>query len=45
MAAPPPLRADEVLRVLRVLAPVTVDPSVVLVGGQAVEFWARFLGL
>jgi hypothetical protein len=24
---------------------VTVDPSVVLVGGQAVEFWARFLGL
>jgi hypothetical protein len=45
MAAPPPLRADEVLRVLRVLAPVTADPSVVLVGGQAVEFWARFLGL
>jgi hypothetical protein len=27
------------------LAPVTADPSVVLVGGQAVEFWARFLGL
>jgi hypothetical protein len=45
MAAPPPLRADEVLRVLRVLAPVTADPSVVLVGGQAVDFWARFLGL
>jgi hypothetical protein len=24
---------------------VTADPSVVLVGGQAVEFWAHFLGL
>lgn len=44
MAAPPPLRADEVLRILRVLAPVTADPSVVLIGGQAVEFWARFVG-
>jgi hypothetical protein len=27
------------------LGPVTADPSVVLVGGQAVYFWARFLGL
>ena len=45
VAAAPPLDADEVLRVLRLLAPVTADPSVVLVGGQAVAYWARILGL
>ena len=45
MAAPPPLRWGEVLRVLQTLRPVTADPSVVLVGGQAVAYWARILGL
>ncbi len=45
MAAPPPLRSHEVIRVLQMLGPVTADPSVVLVGGQAVAYWARILGL
>lgn len=45
MAATPPLRADEVVRILSVLVPLTTDRSVVLVGGQAVAFWARFLGV
>ena len=45
MAAPPPLRSDEVVRVLQRLAPVTADRSVILVGGQAVFYWSRILGL
>jgi hypothetical protein len=45
VAAPPPLRSDEVLRVLKTLAPVTADRSVVLVGGQAVFYWASILGV
>jgi hypothetical protein len=44
-AAKPPLSADEVVRILRLLAPVIADRAVVLVGGQAVAFWARFLGI
>ncbi len=43
MAAKPPLRHEEVQRVLRVLEPLTIDRRVVLVGGQAVAFWMRFL--
>lgn len=43
MAAKPPLRHEEVKRVLRVLAPLTTDRRVVLVGGQAVALWMRFL--
>ena len=35
----------EVVRVLQMLGPVTADPSVVLVSGQAVACWARILGL
>jgi hypothetical protein len=42
-AAPPPLRSEEVRRVISVLAPLTRETEIVLVGGQALAFWsARF---
>jgi hypothetical protein len=41
--AKPPLRTDEVERVLGLLRPLTESTRVVLVGGQALAFWsARF---
>jgi len=39
----PPLRHEEVQRILGLLEPLSVDRSIVLVGGQAVAFWTRFL--
>lgn len=42
-AAKPPLKQSEVRRVLRVLAPLSEDKRIILVGGQAVAWWARFL--
>jgi hypothetical protein len=44
MTAKPPLRDEEVARILGLLEPLSDDRSIVLVGGQAVSFWARFLG-
>lgn len=44
MTAKPPLREEEVRRILRLLEPLSQDRSIVLVGGQAVAFWIRFLG-
>jgi hypothetical protein len=44
-AAPPPLDEREVERILRILAPLTKDRAVVLVGGQALFLWAQRLGL
>lgn len=45
-AAKPPLRPEEVQRVLGLLAPLTRDTRIVLVGGQALAFWStRFAGL
>jgi hypothetical protein len=42
-AAKPPLRTEEVQRVLSLLAPLTQKTEIVLVGGQALAFWsARF---
>jgi len=43
MAAKPPLRHEEVQRVLRLLQPLSAERRIVLVGGQAVAFWMRFL--
>jgi hypothetical protein len=43
MSVKPPLRHEEVQRILGLLAPLSVDRSLVLVGGQAVVFWTRFL--
>ncbi|CAN5563493.1 hypothetical protein BH20ACT15_BH20ACT15_04490 [soil metagenome] len=43
MAQQPPLRPDETQRVLAVLAPLLKERNVVLVGGQAVAFWAVYL--
>jgi hypothetical protein len=39
-AAKPPLSDAEVVRILRLLAPVIADRQVVMVGGQAVSLWA-----
>ncbi|HTB50259.1 MAG TPA: hypothetical protein VK701_04720 [Solirubrobacteraceae bacterium] len=44
MTAKPPLPEEEVARILGLLEPLSVDRSIVLVGGQAVTFWTRFLG-
>jgi hypothetical protein len=42
-AALPPLRSEEVRRVIGALAPLTRKTEIVLVGGQALAFWsARF---
>jgi hypothetical protein len=43
MSAKPPLRHEEVQRILGLLEPLSLDRSIVLVGGQAVAFWTRFL--
>ena len=43
MGAKPPLRHEEVQRVLALLEPLTANRRIVLVGGQAVAFWMRFL--
>ena len=42
-AAKPPLKQSEVQRVLRVLAPLSADKRIILIGGQAVAWWARHL--
>jgi hypothetical protein len=43
MATSQPLPDEEVLRILRLLQPAVQDQRIVLVGGQAVAFWQRFL--
>jgi hypothetical protein len=43
VSAKPPLRHEEVQRILGLLKPLSADRSIVLVGGQAVAFWTRFL--
>lgn len=43
MADKPPLAHEEVQRVLRLLEPLSAARSIVLVGGQALAFWMRFL--
>ncbi len=43
MSAKPPLAYAEVVRILGLLEPLAEDRSIVLVGGQAVTFWTRFL--
>jgi hypothetical protein len=43
MAQKPPLRPDETQRVLAALEPLIKERNVVLVGGQAVAFWAAYL--
>jgi hypothetical protein len=41
--AKPPLRAEEVQRILALLKPLSAEAQIVLVGGQALAFWsARF---
>ncbi len=42
--AKPPLPQQEVERIVRALEPLSVERRIVLVGGQAVAFWMRFLG-
>jgi hypothetical protein len=43
MAPSQPLPDEEVLRILRLLQPAVHDQRIILVGGQAVAFWQRFL--
>jgi len=43
VAGKPPLAYEEVQRILRLLEPLSAARSIVLVGGQAVAFWTRFL--
>jgi hypothetical protein len=45
VAAATPLSREEVDRVLVQLGPLTAERSVVLVGGQAVAYWVRILGV
>jgi hypothetical protein len=45
VAAATPLSNAEVERILAALAPIADEHSAVLVGGQAVAFWGRFLGV
>lgn len=45
MSAVPPLRPAEVRRILRELEPLSAERRIILVGGQAVAFWASFLGV
>ena len=45
MAEKPPLRPDEVRRILRELAPLSGDRRIILIGGQAVAFWAALFRL
>ena len=42
MTDKPPLRPEEVRRILRDLKPLSEQRRIVLVGGQAVAFWAAF---
>lgn len=43
MPGKPPLTYEEVRRVLHLLEPLLADRRIVLVGGQAVAFWGRYL--
>jgi hypothetical protein len=43
VADKPPLRQEDVERVIRLLGPLISERLIVLVGGQAVAFWMRFL--
>lgn len=43
MARHPPLADHEVQRVLQLLAPLSAERRIILIGGQAVSFWTRFL--
>jgi len=43
MAPKPPLRHQEVRRIIGLLQPLAVERRIVLIGGQAVAFWLRFL--
>jgi hypothetical protein len=45
VAGKPPLHPDEVRRILRKLAPLSQERRIVLIGGQAVAFWAAFFRL
>lgn len=45
MPEKPPLRPEEVRRILRELAPLSENRRIILVGGQAVAFWAAFFKL
>lgn len=45
MPEKPPLRPEEVERILRQLEPLSRDRLIVLIGGQAVAFWAAFFEL
>jgi hypothetical protein len=45
VAAKPPLSEKDVEWVLRALEPLSGDRTIVLVGGQAIAFWTRFLAL
>lgn len=45
MPEKPPLRPEEVRRILRELAPLSEERRIILVGGQAVAFWAAFFEL
>lgn len=45
MPEKPPLRPEEVRRILRELAPLSEERLIILVGGQAVAFWAAFFKL
>ena len=45
MAEKPPLHPNEVRRILRQLAPLSDDRRIILIGGQAVAFWAAFFRL
>lgn len=42
MSEKPPLRPEEVRRILRDLRPLSEQRQIVLIGGQAVAFWAAF---
>jgi hypothetical protein len=39
----PPLRAEEAQRIIALLRPLTEERRIILVGGQAVAFWLRYL--
>jgi hypothetical protein len=43
VAAKPPLTYEEVRRVLHLLDPLLAERRIILIGGQAVAFWARYL--
>ncbi len=45
MPEKPPLRPEEVRRILCELAPLSEDRLIILVGGQAVAFWVAFFKL